>query len=267
MSPSDADLHRRELMIGAGALAAGGSGAARAPMLASPVVELRQYTLHPGGRETLIELFDREFVESQEALGARVIGQFRDLDDADRFVWLRGFADMEARRTILGAFYGGPVWKAHAAAANATMLDSDNVLLLRPAAAGEGFRLGAHGPHPAGSLVLASIHYLPEPLTPAFADFFAVHMRPRLEAEGAKVLASFVSETAPNSFPRLPIREADRVFVWFARFPGAAAEAAFAERERRASGWRDAAPESLLPAFARKPERLRLSPTARSALW
>ena len=260
-------LDRRELMIAAGLMAAGAAVAAPAPGLASPVVELRQYTLHPGGREVLIELFDREFVESQEALGARVIGQFRDLDDPDRFVWLRGFPDMESRRKTLEAFYGGPVWQAHRQVANATMLDSENVLLLRPAEAGGGFRLGPHGPHPAGSLVLASIHYLPEALTPAFARFFDEHMRPRLEAEGAKVLASFVSETSPNSFPKLPIREADRVFVWFARFPGATAEAAFADRERRASGWRDAAPETLLPAFARKPERLRLSPTGRSALW
>ena len=57
------------------------------------VVELRQYTLHPHQRDTLIALFDREFVESQEALGMQVIGPFRDLDDPDRFVWLRGFDD------------------------------------------------------------------------------------------------------------------------------------------------------------------------------
>ena len=92
-------------------------------VLCSPVVELRQYTLHPGQRDTLIDLFDREFVESQEALGARIIGQFRDLDHPNRFVWLRGFQDMPTRREALQAFYSGPVWKAHSAAANATMLD------------------------------------------------------------------------------------------------------------------------------------------------
>src|SRR3546814_4941010 len=67
----------------------------------SPVVELRQYTLHPGQRDVLIELFEREFIESQEATGIRVIGQFRDLDDPDRFVWLRGFADLPARARAL----------------------------------------------------------------------------------------------------------------------------------------------------------------------
>lgn len=102
------------------------------------VVELRQYTLHPGQRAVLIDLFEREFIEPQEAVGMTVLGQFRDLDDADRFTWLRGFRDMPGRLAGLTAFYGGPVWQAHRAAANATMIDSDNALLLRPAWPGAG---------------------------------------------------------------------------------------------------------------------------------
>jgi hypothetical protein len=39
-----------------------------------PVVELRQYTLKPGQREVLIDLFDKYFVESQEAAGMTIIG-------------------------------------------------------------------------------------------------------------------------------------------------------------------------------------------------
>jgi hypothetical protein len=54
------------------------------------VIELRQYRLRGGQRDLLIELFDREFVESQEAVGMKVIGQFRVIDDPDRFIWLRG---------------------------------------------------------------------------------------------------------------------------------------------------------------------------------
>ncbi|GAB3242935.1 hypothetical protein GCM10027448_01580 [Nocardioides dilutus] len=96
------------------------------------VVELRQYTLHPERRDELIELFDRELVETQEACGMRVIGQFRDPDRPDHFVWLRGFADMDTRREALTAFYSGPVWRKHARAAVATMIDSDDVHLLQP---------------------------------------------------------------------------------------------------------------------------------------
>jgi hypothetical protein len=99
-----------------------------------PVVELRQYTLRPGQRDVLIDLFDREFVESQEADGMAIVGQFRDLDDPDRFTWIRGFPSMPSRARGLASFYGGPAWKAHSAAANATMIDSDNVLRLAPTA-------------------------------------------------------------------------------------------------------------------------------------
>jgi len=91
------------------------------------------YTLKPAQRDVLINLFERHFVESQEAAGMTLIGQFRDRCDADRFVWLRGFSNMESRHQALETFYGGPVWAAHRSAANNTMLDSDNVLLLKPA--------------------------------------------------------------------------------------------------------------------------------------
>jgi hypothetical protein len=60
---------------------------ALAPALHSPIVELRQYTLHPGQRDTLIELFEREFLDTQAEAGIAVLGQFRDLDADDRFVW------------------------------------------------------------------------------------------------------------------------------------------------------------------------------------
>ncbi len=229
-----------------------------------PIVELRQYTLRPGQRDVLIEMFEREFVEPQLAAGARVIGQFVDLDDADRFVWLRGFESMEARAQSLGTFYGGPVWQSHRQAANATILDSDNVLLLRPLTPGAGFLLGESS-SPAG-LFTATIHYLAPQLVAPFAAFFEAHIRLPAQRWGADVLATFVSILGPNTFPRLSVREGESVFVWFARFPDESSRQSFVARFRSLSGWRDAAPEGLLPAFMRKPEVLRLGPTRGSAL-
>src|ERR1700733_10215535 len=97
------------------------------------VVELRQYTLHPGRREPFIELFDGTFADPLDATGMTVIGQFRDLDRPDRFVWLRGFQDMSSRAKELAAFYDSELWHAHRNEANASIDDSDNVLLLVPA--------------------------------------------------------------------------------------------------------------------------------------
>src|SRR4051812_36798188 len=107
----------------------------------SQVLELRQYTLHPGQRDALIDLFDREFVETQEAEGMRVIGQFRDLDAADRFVWLRGFPDLASRAARLAAFYGGPVWQAPPGAPHATMIASGHVPFAPPGGPGGGVAL------------------------------------------------------------------------------------------------------------------------------
>src|SRR4030095_10349414 len=87
------------------------------------VIELRQYTLKPGQRDALIDLFERHFIESQEATGMTLVGQFRDRRRLDRFVWLRGFPSMERRHQALDEFYGGPIWSAHRSAANDTMVD------------------------------------------------------------------------------------------------------------------------------------------------
>jgi hypothetical protein len=79
-------------------------------------------------------------------------------------------------------------------------------------------------------------------------------------------IARFVTHGAANNFPKLAIREHDRVYVWFARWSSAEDEEHFCARWAALSGWRDGAPDSVLPGLMRKPERLRLSPTPRSAL-
>lgn len=248
------------------------SVSARSKQTCCPIVELRQYTLHPGKRDILIDLFDRELVESQEAVGMRVIGQFRDLDNPDRFVWLRGFRDMPSRAKALEEFYGGPVWKAHREAANATMIDFDNVLLLRPAHPQSGFSLES-GPRPrigaskvSKGLVVATIHYLDAPEDSEFVDFFERTIKRAVTETGATVLAYFVTENSPNTFPALPVREGDHVFVWFMRFQDQAAYERHVADLSRAKQWRGEVSEELARRLKRAPEVLRLSPTTRSQL-
>jgi hypothetical protein len=126
-------------VIGVAMDAAGAASAQAADAPDAQVIELRQYKLISGVRDDFVALFDAQFVESQEALGMRIVGQYRDHDDAIRFTWIRGFRDMAAREEELKAFYFGPVWQAHRAAANPMLDDNDNVLLLKPAAPGLGF--------------------------------------------------------------------------------------------------------------------------------
>ncbi len=238
------------------------------------VLELRQYTLHPGRREALIDLFDRELVETQEAVGMQVIGQFRDLDAPDRFVWLRGFRDMESRRQALQAFYGGPVWQAHREAANATMQDWSDVRLLRPAEPGSGFAAPRAARPPPGSgtgvdrasLFVATIYDLELAADAAFRRLFEDRAAPALSEAGAAPLARFETETAESTFPALPIRTGENAFVWFASFASEEQHREHLARLVASRPWNDLVLPQLSKRFRRPPQILRLTPTARSQL-
>lgn len=227
------------------------------------VLELRQYTLHPGRRDELIDLFDRELVDSQDALGAQVLGQFRDRDDEDRFVWLRGFADMATRGTALPAFYGGPVWRAHRDAANATMIDSDDVLLLRPVKDLDLRGVARGGPT---TLVTVTLYHLPAGGEDAFLDFFFSDVEPLLAATGASPKAVLRTLRAANNFPALPFREDANVVAWIGSFPGPDELLDHVRQLGRDTRWTHETLPVLTKQLARPPEQLQLSPTDRSLL-
>jgi hypothetical protein len=233
------------------------------------VVELRQYTLHAGTRERLIQLFESEFIKSQEVLGIRVVGPFCDLEDPNRFVWMRGFPDMKERNRMLAAFYDGPVWLAHRDIANATMIDSDNVLLLRPVSPQPPMTVGRGLDGPAlqrDALVVANIHYLGKDAMEEFATFFEDVMSPQLASAGARVIGAFKTEAATNTFSRLPVREGESVLIWLATFRDQEQCHKHVVALRDGSDWREHAPQVVLRQFARKPEVLMLAPTLRAQL-
>lgn len=190
------------------------------------VLELRQYTLHPGRRDGFIERFEREFVETQAAAGIEVVGTFLDLDDPNRFVWIRAFPSYEARAVALPAFYDGPVWAAFCDEANADLIDSDDVLMLRPAPG-----LAALPKGPSRDLW---VHVWP--VSSDDAEGVLLDEIKRL-APAAGVLRS---HRGPNNFPRQPIRS-DRVVVVISGDPP------------------EALPDGAL-------QHLRISPTTRSVL-
>ncbi|WP_224361727.1 NIPSNAP family protein [Hyalangium versicolor] len=236
------------------------------------LVELRQYTLHPRQRDTLIELFDREFVESQEALGMRILGQFRDLDRPDRFVWLRGFPQRAERARALAAFYGGPVWKRHREAANATMVDSTNVLQLAPTRLGSGFERHLVARPPVGATeisqgeIVATVYSLESAVDDGVLRFFEQELKPAVEAAGIPVMAHFKTEASANDFPALPVREGENVLVWFSALLPLGAYRERLARLKDSRAWSEQIEPALKRWLKSSPEILRLSPTARSSL-
>jgi hypothetical protein len=236
---------------------------------ACTVFELRRYLLHPGRRDELIDLFDEHFVETQEAVGMHVIGQFRVDGDPDRFAWLRGFADMGARRTGLAGFYvTGEAWAAHGSAANATMLDSDDVLLLRPVTDAGVICNAVVSRPPRGarettaSLYELHVHHVREPEAALAA--WTASARPALLEAGADVVGVFQSHHVANNFPRLPVRTDVEALVVLTRY-GSETEYAAAAQQRLSRNT-SAAPWERFRSVQASSEVLRLRPTARSAL-
>src|SRR5438045_2142610 len=169
-------------------------------------------------------------------------------------------------------FSSGPVWKTHRESANATMIDTDNVLLLRPALPTSGFSLENLKRPPMGSdevskgLVVATICYFESPVASEFINFFEHTLKPVETSLGAPISAYFVTENSENTFPALPVRAGENVFVWFSTFPNLAAYENYVAALSRSEQWRGEISTALTRYLERTPEVLKLSPTARSQL-
>jgi hypothetical protein len=238
-----------------------------------PILELRQYLHHSGRRDEFIALFDEYFIEEQERYGAFLPGQFRDRTNPDRFVWLRGFVDMQTRQTALHDFYHvSPLWQAHRTAANDTIRDVSNVFLLKPARVTTGFcfdpanRPMKDAPELAGGVIIATIYAFDAPVDPRFVDFFENTMIPLLRSAGATLLGHFLTEPAENTYPALPVRERENVFVWFASFADEVASRSYRSALTQRHEWITLIVPALQMWGASLEEALELHPTRRSLL-
>ncbi len=239
------------------------------PKSAYSLFEFRNYVTQPKGRDVLIEMFEREFLDAYEAGGTRVIATFRNLDDPDRWVWIRAFADGKARGEALKNFYASAAWRSLRDPANATIGDASNALLLRPhdgnAVTDIDQRPKAGATRIPDSLIVATTHLLESCAETEFASRFAQEAVPILKKFGAAPFASFTTERAPNSFPRQPIRDKDTVFLTLTRFDSVAACDAALAAMRASPAWQPV--DAGLGLLRIAPvEVLRLKPTPRSGL-
>ncbi len=180
------------------------------------VIEFRRYTITPGGQQDFANYFQSYFPEAFEQLGAIAFGQFTERGNPVSFTWLRGFKNMEDRAIINSAFYYGPLWKEHKSTLNALIVDSDNVMLMRPlrrvpvlpAVDPVKERDGAHGVVVAQIFALkagASAEAFVQQVENAFAAYRAAGVRE------AGVLATL---DVPNNFPQLPVRTDGSYVLW-----------------------------------------------------
>ena len=86
---------------------------------------------------------------------------------------------------------------------------------------------------------MATIYYFNAPVDAGFVEFFKKTVKPDVIGSGATVLAYFVTEHSENTFPALPVREGENVFVWFARFNDPAAYERHIAALTQSPRWRD----------------------------
>ena len=182
------------------------------------VIEFRRYTVKEGEREHFAEYFESYFPEAFQQMGAIVFGQFFERKNPIAFTWMRGFKNTDARAVVNAGFYYGPLWREHASTMNSLMVDSNNVLLLRPLSAERGVTVlpsvdpvteaqGAQG------IVVAQIFAVKANSVDAFAQqaeaTFAGY-----RAAGVREAGVLVTLDVPNNFPQLPVRTDGPYLVW-----------------------------------------------------
>jgi hypothetical protein len=113
---------------------------------------------------------------------------------------------------------------------------------------------------------VATLYPLRGPAEDGFARFFEERVGPVMIEAGAPPVAAFMTETAENTFPRLPVRAGEHVFVWFASFPTAGHHGRHLARLAGVEAWGAAVQPELSRFLTAAPARLRLQPSSRSLL-
>jgi hypothetical protein len=98
------------------------------------IVEVRSYRIKPGRRAEFIDLFETRAIPALRAHGMKIMGPLLDLENPNKFVWLRSFPSLEERDRMKDAFYGGELWKNELEALAMPLLESYDVILCETAA-------------------------------------------------------------------------------------------------------------------------------------
>jgi len=93
------------------------------------IVEVRSYRIKPGRREEFIKFFETRSIPAQRSHGMKILGPLLDLENLNKFVFLRSFPSLEDRDRMKNDFYEGKLWKNELESIAMPMIDSYDVIL------------------------------------------------------------------------------------------------------------------------------------------
>ena len=93
------------------------------------IVEVRSYRIKPGRRAEFIHLFETRAVPALRSHGMSILGPLLDVENPNKFVWLRAFPSLDERDRMKADFYEGELWKNELEAVAMPMIESYDVIL------------------------------------------------------------------------------------------------------------------------------------------
>ena len=93
------------------------------------IVEVRAYRIKPGRREEFIKFFETRAVPALRSHGMKILGPLIDVENPNKFVFLRGFPSLEDRERMKDEFYEGALWKNELEAIAMPLIESYDVIL------------------------------------------------------------------------------------------------------------------------------------------
>jgi hypothetical protein len=230
------------------------------------VLEFRRYTIKEGEREHFAQYFDAYFPEALQQLGTIVAGDFFERKNSSGFTWIRGFHTLEDRAVLNAQFYAGSVWKEHKKTMNDLIVDSDNVMLLRPLSPERGIPIlpavdAIVEANRVQGIVVAQIFAVKADSVEAFAKA-AEPTFASYRAAGVREAGVLVTLDVPNNYPQLPIRTDGPFLVWL----GVLKDKQMLENEFNPLAERSLQSLSATGLIRGAPESVVLDPTRRSRL-
>jgi len=175
------------------------------------VLELRNYLLKPNLADTFSQYFHSKFVASMNELGGYTLGEFKISDVNDRFVWLRGFTNMNTRVKFLNDFYiNSTTWIEHGKGANEMMINSDNVYLLKPLHKNVFLKTDKE--------ITVIDFYICNGTLEKVIKLFDTEYILFLKTITVEDISLWVSEMTENDFPRLPVFQDKNLLVTISNY-------------------------------------------------
>jgi hypothetical protein len=93
------------------------------------IVEVRSYRIKPGHRDEFIQLFQTRAIPALRSHGMKILGPMIDVENPNKFVWLRSFPSLEERDRMKNEFYESTLWKNDLERLAMPLLESYDVIL------------------------------------------------------------------------------------------------------------------------------------------